>query len=97
VIRPKLLEAGFKLVVEQHLEVTDDVSIVEAMHEPVQITKGSYTNIKVRHEDSVPMSVRSCIVRSFADCQTHRRADMLCHRLCSLRLVVRLQVCFGLY
>jgi len=57
VIRPKLLEAGFKLVAEQHLEVTDDVSIIEAMHEPVQITKGSYTNIKVRAKDSVPMSV----------------------------------------
>ena len=48
VIRPKLLEAGFRLVALQHLEVTDDVSIIEAMHEPVQITTGSYTNIKVR-------------------------------------------------
>ena len=57
VIRPKLLEAGFKLVAQQHLEVTDDVSIIEAMHEPVQITKGSYTNIKVRGKDSVLMSV----------------------------------------
>lgn len=29
------------------LEVTDDVSIIEAMGKPVKITKGSYTNIKV--------------------------------------------------
>lgn len=29
------------------LEVTDDVSIIEALGRPVQITPGSYTNIKV--------------------------------------------------
>ena len=29
------------------LEVTDDVSIIEALGKPVQITAGSYTNIKV--------------------------------------------------
>ena len=56
VIRPKLLEAGFRLVALQHLEVTDDVSIIEAMHEPVQITNGSYTNIKVRCKKSVLIS-----------------------------------------
>jgi 2-C-methyl-D-erythritol 4-phosphate cytidylyltransferase len=48
VIRPALLAAGFRLVALEHLEVTDDVSIIEAMHEPVQITSGSYSNIKVR-------------------------------------------------
>jgi 2-C-methyl-D-erythritol 4-phosphate cytidylyltransferase len=29
------------------LQVTDDVSIIEAMGLPVKITPGSYTNIKV--------------------------------------------------
>ena len=48
VMRPALLAAGFRLVALEHLEVTDDVSIIEAMHEPVQITTGSYSNIKVR-------------------------------------------------
>ena len=47
VIKPDLLRAGFKLVQEKGYEVTDDVSIVEFMGERVQITQGSYFNIKV--------------------------------------------------
>jgi 2-C-methyl-D-erythritol 4-phosphate cytidylyltransferase len=46
-IRPDLLRAGFELVRRQGLEVTDDVSIVEALGRPVKITAGAYTNIKV--------------------------------------------------
>ena len=52
VIRPALLKAGFELVRSQSLEVTDDVSIIEALREPVQITKGAYTNIKASPEIS---------------------------------------------
>jgi 2-C-methyl-D-erythritol 4-phosphate cytidylyltransferase len=48
VIRPELLRRGFQLVQERGLEVTDDVSIVEALGEPVLITPGSYTNLKAR-------------------------------------------------
>lgn len=47
VIRPPLLKQGFELVKKEGLEVTDDVSIIEALGHPVQITCGSYTNIKV--------------------------------------------------
>ena len=47
VIKPDLLKEGFKLVNEKGYEVTDDVSIVEFMGERVQITEGSYVNIKV--------------------------------------------------
>jgi 2-C-methyl-D-erythritol 4-phosphate cytidylyltransferase len=47
VIRPKMLLEGFDLVKQKNLEVTDDVSIIEAMGNPVRITKGDYTNIKV--------------------------------------------------
>jgi 2-C-methyl-D-erythritol 4-phosphate cytidylyltransferase len=46
-IRPDLLREGFRLVKEKGLEVTDDVSIIEAMGLPVKITSGSYTNIKL--------------------------------------------------
>lgn len=35
------------------LEVTDDVSIIEAMGLPVKITPGSYTNIKVTTPDDL--------------------------------------------
>ena len=47
VIKPDLLKRGFELVNEKGYEVTDDVSIVEFMGERVQITQGSYVNIKV--------------------------------------------------
>ena len=47
VIKPDLLKRGFELVNEKGYEVTDDVSIVEFMGERVQITEGSYVNIKV--------------------------------------------------
>lgn len=47
VIEPKMLVEGFELVKRENLEVTDDVSIIEAMGNPVIITKGCYTNIKV--------------------------------------------------
>jgi 2-C-methyl-D-erythritol 4-phosphate cytidylyltransferase len=47
VIRTPLLRQGFELVCKNALEVTDDVSIIEALGKPVKITPGSYTNIKV--------------------------------------------------
>ena len=47
VIEPNLLQQGFQLVQKENLEVTDDVSIIEAMGKPVIITRGCYTNIKV--------------------------------------------------
>jgi hypothetical protein len=47
VIKPDLLQSGFELVQRENLEVTDDVSIIEALGQPVRVTKGSYTNIKV--------------------------------------------------
>jgi 2-C-methyl-D-erythritol 4-phosphate cytidylyltransferase len=31
----------------EQLEVTDDVSIVEALGEPVKLTLGEYTNLKI--------------------------------------------------
>lgn len=47
VIRPELLRRGFEKVKTEGLEVTDDVSIVEWLGEPVKITMGEYTNIKL--------------------------------------------------
>ncbi len=42
-----MLREGFELVRQKKLEVTDDVSIIEALGRPVKVTQGSYTNIKV--------------------------------------------------
>lgn len=55
VIRPALLTAGFRLVSENSLEVTDDVSIIEALGEPVKVTLGAYSNIKVGATASTPL------------------------------------------
>jgi len=55
-IRPDLLKEGFRLVKEKGLEVTDDVSIIEAMGLPVKITSGSYTNIKVTTPDDMAVA-----------------------------------------
>ena len=56
VIRPELLRAGFELVRRERLEVTDDVSIIEALGSPVRLTAGSYSNIKVTTPDDLVMA-----------------------------------------
>ena len=58
VIRPALLRAGFEKVNTEGIEVTDDVSIVEALGEPVVITPGAYTNIKVTTPDDMSVAER---------------------------------------
>mmetsp|Transcript_8875 Transcript_8875/g.9744 ORF Transcript_8875/g.9744 Transcript_8875/m.9744 type:complete len:317 (-) Transcript_8875:39-989(-) len=47
VIKIDTLLRGFAKVAAQNLEVTDDVSIVEALGEPVKLTLGEYTNLKI--------------------------------------------------
>ena len=47
VIRIDTLQRGFEQVAQQDLQVTDDVSIVEALGEPVKLTMGEYTNLKI--------------------------------------------------
>lgn len=55
-IRPELLREGFRLVKEKGLEVTDDVSIIEALGLPVRVTPGAYTNIKVTTPDDMAVA-----------------------------------------
>lgn len=64
VIRPVLLRQGFQLVQSQNLAVTDDVSIIEALGLPVQVTPGSYTNIKASKSGALSGPSRSCSVLS---------------------------------
>jgi 2-C-methyl-D-erythritol 4-phosphate cytidylyltransferase len=52
-IRPGLLKEGFDLVARENLEVTDDVSIIEAMGLPVKVTPGSYSNLKITTPDDL--------------------------------------------
>lgn len=43
----ELLMKGFAMVKEHNIEVTDDVSVIEALNLPVKLTLGEYTNIKL--------------------------------------------------
>jgi 2-C-methyl-D-erythritol 4-phosphate cytidylyltransferase len=58
VIKPDLLREGFAVVRREGLEVTDDVSIIEALGLPVRVTKGSYTNIKVTTPEDLSVAER---------------------------------------
>lgn len=58
VVKPQLLKDGFELVKRESLEVTDDVSIVEAMGKKVLVTEGSYTNIKVTTPEDLSVAER---------------------------------------
>lgn len=60
VIKVETLLRGFKKVSQEDLEVTDDVSIVEALGEPVKLTRGEYTNIKITTPED--MDVASAIL-----------------------------------
>lgn len=47
VVQVEALGRGFAKVEQEGLEVTDDVSIIEALGEPVTLTRGEYTNLKI--------------------------------------------------
>lgn len=53
VIKINTLLRGFSKVEAENLEVTDDVSIVEALGEPVKLTLGEYTNLKITTPDDM--------------------------------------------
>ena len=56
VIKKDLLLQGFKKVSEQKLEVTDDVSIIEALGLSVKLTLGEYTNIKITTPEDIQVA-----------------------------------------
>ena len=60
VIQIEKLQRGFEKVAAENLEVTDDVSIIEALGEPVKLTLGEYTNLKITTPED--MDVASAIL-----------------------------------
>ena len=50
-----------------NLEVTDDVSIVEALKEPVKLTLGQYTNIKLTTPDDLLVAEQVLTERGVRD------------------------------
>uniref|UniRef100_A0A7S1YUW1 2-C-methyl-D-erythritol 4-phosphate cytidylyltransferase, chloroplastic n=1 Tax=Trieres chinensis TaxID=1514140 RepID=A0A7S1YUW1_TRICV len=65
VIKISTLLKGFERVAEEGWEVTDDVSIVEAMGEKVKLTRGEYTNLKITTPED--MDVASAILEDRKD------------------------------
>ena len=51
-----LFMEGFNKVKAENLEVTDDVSVVEALGKPVKLTLGQYTNIKLTTPDDLQVA-----------------------------------------
>ena len=58
---------GFKKVKDEYLEVTDDVSVIEALGEPVKMTLGEYTNIKLTTPDDMSVAEQILRERGFGD------------------------------
>lgn len=56
VILAELLRKGFANAAEKSLEVTDDVSLIEFLGEPVKLTEGEYTNIKVTTPEDIAVA-----------------------------------------
>mmetsp|Transcript_114 Transcript_114/g.302 ORF Transcript_114/g.302 Transcript_114/m.302 type:complete len:236 (+) Transcript_114:1-708(+) len=65
VIRSDLLRAGFKNANEKKLEVTDDVSLIEFLGEPVKLTQGEYTNLKVTTPEDIAVAETILAQRGF--------------------------------
>eukprot|EP00529_Nitzschia_sp_RCC80_P026357 CAMPEP_0113473542 /NCGR_PEP_ID=MMETSP0014_2-20120614/18100_1 /TAXON_ID=2857 /ORGANISM="Nitzschia sp." /LENGTH=349 /DNA_ID=CAMNT_0000366317 /DNA_START=84 /DNA_END=1133 /DNA_ORIENTATION=+ /assembly_acc=CAM_ASM_000159 len=65
VIKVETLLRGFEKVEAENLEVTDDVSIVEALEEPVKLTLGEYTNLKITTPED--MDVATAILNDRSD------------------------------
>jgi 2-C-methyl-D-erythritol 4-phosphate cytidylyltransferase len=63
VIQVDLLQRGFAKVRAEALEVTDDVSIVEQLNEPVKLTLGEYTNLKITTPEDMDVATAILVER----------------------------------
>jgi 2-C-methyl-D-erythritol 4-phosphate cytidylyltransferase len=62
---PHLLQRGFALAREKGLTVTDDVSLVEFLGEPVKLVQGCYRNIKITTPEDL------IVAETYAKLQNH--------------------------
>lgn len=67
VVTKALLLEGFAKVKSNNLEVTDDVSVVEALGKPVKLTLGEYTNIKLTTPDDLQIAEQILRERGIVD------------------------------
>jgi len=78
----QLFLRGFDKVRREKLEVTDDVSVIEAMKLPVKLTQGEYTNIKLTTPDDLRIAEQVLLERGITEeksfaCSTERYQNML--------------------
>jgi 2-C-methyl-D-erythritol 4-phosphate cytidylyltransferase len=66
VIKIETLQRGFAKVKAEGLEVTDDVSIVEALGETVKLTLGEYTNLKITTPEDMDVATAILLERKSA-------------------------------
>ena len=64
VIKLELLKKGFEHVIQHHLTVTDDVSIVELLNLPVKLVEGSYNNLKITTPDDLILA--DCLLKQIS-------------------------------
>lgn len=64
VVKVEALQRGFAKVQAESLEVTDDVSIIEALGEPVKLTLGEYTNLKITTPEDLDVAKAILIERN---------------------------------
>lgn len=67
----KLFLQGFEKVKKDNLEVTDDVSVIEALGLPVKLTLGEYTNIKLTTPDDLQVAEQVLRERGIVDAATN--------------------------
>lgn len=65
VIKTELLKKGFEHVIQHHLTVTDDVSIVELLNLPVKLVEGSYNNLKITTPDDLVLA--ECLLKQISN------------------------------
>ncbi|KAL3783874.1 hypothetical protein HJC23_007979 [Cyclotella cryptica] len=67
VVKVEALLRGFEKVAREKLEVTDDVSIIEALGEPVKLTRGEYTNLKITTPEDMDVAEAILLDRGQGD------------------------------
>lgn len=71
----ELFLKGFEKVKNENLEVTDDVSVIEALGLPVKLTLGEYTNIKLTTPDDLSVAEQILRERGVVDVSAPTKLD----------------------
>lgn len=78
----QLFLQGFAKVQQENLEVTDDVSVIEALGLPVKLTLGEYTNIKLTTPDDLQIAEQILRERGETETTAAEEGEQISH-ICS--------------